>query len=191
MPPLPAPGTVTIPLPPPPYFSVSQVGESDDISQITQNTPGGSIMGGRNAQSLRSRNPSNRERSICNVITKSRIRKYNSKIGESAPNTAADNEADMNTDTCCLGYNFIPLHFTNRTADVYPYNDAYEPIENIPIVSAATAYAHPDGSTSIIVFNKALYYRNQMKHSLINPNQRSDLMALTSGTTLCVTRTSS
>jgi hypothetical protein len=171
LPPPPAPGTVMVPPPPPPYRSINQVGERDDVSQITQNTPGNSIMGGRNAQSLRSRNPSDQGRSIRNVITKRKIGKYNARIKEPSPNTSADNEADTNADTCCLGCNFIPIHYTNRTADVYPYNDAYEPIENVPIVSGATAYDHKDGSTSILIFNEALYYGDQMKHSLINPNQ--------------------
>ena len=56
-------------------------------------------------------------------------------------NILAQNEADMNADTCCLGQNIIPIAYTNRSANVYPYNKAYEPIENVPIVSAATAYS--------------------------------------------------
>ena len=139
--------------------------------QITQNTPDNSIMGSRNAQSLQSRNPSDQGQSIRNVITKRWIGKYNARITEYAPNTPAENKADTNADTCCLGCNFIPVYYTNRTADVYPYNDAYETIENVPIVSGSTAYDHPDGTTSILIFNEALYYGNQMKHSLINPNQ--------------------
>ena len=72
---------------------------------------------------------------------------------------------------CCLSQNFIPLHYTNRTADVYPYNDSYAPIENVPIVSGATAVDHPNGNTYILVFHEALYYGKKMRHSLINPNQ--------------------
>ena len=86
-------------------------------------------------------------------------------------NVTAMNEADSNADTCCLGTNFIPLHYTNRTADVYPYHGDYKPLENVPIVSAATAYDHPNGQTYILVINEALYYGSKMNHSLINPNQ--------------------
>ena len=126
-------------------------------------------MGGRNEQaSLRSHNPNGRN--ISNVITKRRVGRAHS-VPEPAPNTVGQNEADTNADTCCLGQNFIPLHYTNRTADVYPYNDSYAPIENVPIVSGATAVDHPDRNTYILVFHEALYYGKKMRHSLINPNQ--------------------
>ena len=87
------------------------------------------------------------------------------------PNTKVMNESDTNADTCCLGRNFIPLSYTNRSADVYPYHGDYKPLENIPIVSAATAYDHPNGQTYILVVNEALYYGEKMDHSLLNPNQ--------------------
>jgi hypothetical protein len=46
------------------------------------------------------------------------------------------------------------------------------PIENIPIVSAATAYNDSvSGDTFILVFHEALYYGSKLDHSLINPNQ--------------------
>ena len=54
---------------------------------------------------------------------------------------------------------------------MYPYNDAYDPIENVPIVSGATAYDHPHGGEYILVFHKLLYYGTKMQHNVINPNQ--------------------
>ena len=66
---------------------------------------------------------------------------------------------------------FIHLHYTNRSADVYPYSDVYAPMENIPIVTAATAFYHPDDNTYILVFHESLYYSTKIRHSLINPNQ--------------------
>ena len=54
---------------------------------------------------------------------------------------------------------------------MYPYNDAYDPIENVPIVSGATAYDHPHGGEYILVFHKLLYYGTKMQHSLISSNQ--------------------
>jgi hypothetical protein len=33
------------------------------------------------------------------------------------------NKCDTNTDMCCLGKNFIVLHATYRTADVYAYDN--------------------------------------------------------------------
>ncbi len=46
------------------------------------------------------------------------------------------------------------------------------PIENVPIVSAATAYDDPaTGDTFILAFHEALYYGTKLDHSLISPNQ--------------------
>lgn len=85
--------------------------------------------------------------------------------------TSANNEADTNADTCCLGSNFTVLSYTNRTADVYPYDASYEPVKSVPIVSGATTYHHPNGDAFILIINEALYYGDKLDHSLINPNQ--------------------
>ena len=37
-------------------------------------------------------------------------------VSEPAPNTYATNESDTNSDTFCLGTNFIPIVYINRTA---------------------------------------------------------------------------
>ena len=99
------------------------------------------------------------------------VRSTHSKVLEPTANTSAANEANMNADTCCLGTNFIPIGFTNRTADVYPYDSDYAPALNVPIVSSATAYDHSDGQTYILIFHESLYYGQKLSHSLINPNQ--------------------
>ena len=87
------------------------------------------------------------------------------------PGTTAMNEADSNADTCCLGVNFVILSYTSRTADVYPYDTSYEPMKNVPIVSGATTYHHPNGESFILVVHEALYYGEKLNHSLLNPNQ--------------------
>ena len=88
------------------------------------------------------------------------------------PNTQGWNETDTNADTCCLGINFTVLQYTERTADVYPYNSSYAPLHNVPIVSGATAWDNAeDGTTWILVIHEGLFYGNQLDHSLINPNQ--------------------
>ena len=92
-------------------------------------------------------------------------------VSEPVTNTYATNEADTNDDMCYLGTNFVPISYTNRTADVYPYSDAYQSIGNFPIISGATAYDHPNGNIYFLIFNELLYYGKQMKHSFINPNQ--------------------
>mgnify|MGYP003326537431 FL=1 len=83
----------------------------------------------------------------------------------------ANNETDSNADTCCLGKNWIVCEYTTRTADVFPYNDSYEPITNVPIVTAATAYTDNEGQTFILIIHEALFYGDKMNHSLLNPNQ--------------------
>ena len=90
---------------------------------------------------------------------------------EPTPGTSGQNEADSNADTCCLGTNFVVLSYTNRTADVYPYNEAYEPITSVPIVTGATTYHHPNGQSYILVINEALFYGTKLRYTLLNPNQ--------------------
>ena len=92
-------------------------------------------------------------------------------MNEPTPGTTGNNEADSNADTCCLGTNFTVLSYTNRTVDVYPYDEAYEPITNVPIVTGATVFHHPSGQSYILVVNEALFYGTKLKHTLLNPNQ--------------------
>ena len=94
------------------------------------------------------------------------------KVQQCKPGTYASNESDSNADTCCLGSNFCILSYTNRTADVYPYDTSYEPLHNVPIVTGATAWTCLNtDETYILVFNELLYYGKRLSHSLINPNQ--------------------
>jgi hypothetical protein len=61
---------------------------------------------------------------------------------------------------------------TYRTADVYAYDTSIKHLENVPIVSGATAYDDPiTGDTYILVFNESLFYGEKLDHSLVNPNQ--------------------
>jgi hypothetical protein len=91
---------------------------------------------------------------------------------EPPENMTAHGECDTNADTCCLGRNFLILHYTTRAADVYAYDKSYKPLEGVPIVAGATAYDDPSsGLTYILIFNKSLYYGTKLNHSLINPNQ--------------------
>jgi len=93
------------------------------------------------------------------------------EVQEPSPGTRADIEMDSNADTCCLGSNFIPLHFTQRVAEVFAYNDDLPPT-TVPIVSGATAYECPKtNETFILIVNEGLYYGSRLNHSLLNPNQ--------------------
>jgi hypothetical protein len=137
-------------------------------SQVSQITANNSIMGGRNEQAH------NRDaRRAAAVLTTRRVQSSTTKSwNDPSANTTADNECDTNADTCCLGKNFVVLAPTYRTADVYAYDTSIQPIENVPIVSGATAYDDPiTGNTYILVFHEALYYGDKLDHTLINPNQ--------------------
>ena len=141
-------------------------GSNDSNSSHNRST----IMGGRNEQTdLRTRN-----RNIRAMATKRVIGSFDSapKFSEPKEGVCANNESDTNADTCCLGTNFKVLSYTNKTADVYPYDSTYKPIANVPIVTGATAYTDPEsGKTYILVFNESLYYGTRLPHSLFNPNQ--------------------
>ena len=84
----------------------------------------------------------------------------------------ARNELDSHADTCALGSNFVPLHYTGRVCNVSPYNSTYDPERDVPIVAGATAYTNPNsGQVYILVINKALWFGDKLTNSLINPNQ--------------------
>jgi len=137
-------------------------------SQVSQVTTGTSIMGGRNEQA------SHRDaRRTAAVRTKRHVQAAETQTWTDPPvNTRAENECDTNADTCCLGRNFVVLNSTFRTADVYAYDTSIKPIENVPIVSGATAYDDAaTGTTFILVFHESLYYGTKLDHTLINPNQ--------------------
>ena len=54
-----------------------------------------------------------------------------------------------------------------------PYNsDAFDAGENIPIVTAATAYRDPsDGQVYILLIHEGLWFGDWLVHSIISPNQ--------------------
>jgi hypothetical protein len=79
-------------------------------------------------------------------------------------------EADSHADTFVAGKNCVPLNYTDRTCDVQPYSDDYQPMTNVPIVTAATGYTSAIGLNYILVFPEALYMP-ELGHSLFNPNQ--------------------
>ena len=106
-------------------------------SQVSQITTGTNIMGGRNEQAEQ-RNV----RRAAEVRTKRHLQMTHASKSwtDPPPDTRADNECDTNADTCYLGRNFIVPNPTYRTADVYAYDTSIKPLENVPIVSGATAF---------------------------------------------------
>ena len=126
--------------------SPSQVSPPDNISvlqrsQVSPMTSGQSVMGGCHEQTQIRQN-----RRIAAVTTQRHVRSSKSThrtYDDPPENTGANNECDSNADTCCLGKNFVVLHPTYCTTDVYAYDTSIKPMENVPIVSGATAYDDP------------------------------------------------
>ena len=81
-------------------------------------------------------------------------------------------ELDSHADTVVAGANCVILHYTRQECDVSMYRDDYAPVQNVPVVSAATAWqSRETGQTYILVFNEALWMGDSMRDTLINPNQ--------------------
>jgi len=81
-------------------------------------------------------------------------------------------ELDSHADTTVLGKNFKVMSYTGQECEVFPYNDSYESIKHVPIVTGATAWTSPmDCQTYVLVFNQSLWMGDQMDDSLVNPNQ--------------------
>ena len=81
-------------------------------------------------------------------------------------------EIDNHADVTVVGSNFTPLEFTGECYNVNPFVDSYEPIPNVPVATAATAFVNPEnGKTIILIFNQVLWMGEKMLHSLICPNQ--------------------
>jgi hypothetical protein len=79
-------------------------------------------------------------------------------------------EGGSHADTLVAGKNCVPLHYTERLCDVQPYSDNYEPVKNVPIITAVTGYTSATGMNYILIFPEALYMPS-LEHSLFNPNQ--------------------
>ena len=68
------------------------------------------------------------------------------------------------------GTNFTVLSFRDRSCDVAPYTDEYDPNKGIPVVRAETSYTSACRRNYILVLNEALWMP-ELHHFLINPNQ--------------------
>ena len=49
-------------------------------------------------------------------------------------------ELDSHSDTTVTGLNCKVIHYTERSCDVAPFSNMYEPMTNIPIIMAATRF---------------------------------------------------
>ena len=79
-------------------------------------------------------------------------------------------EMDSHADSTVAVRNCAIIKYTDRSCDVSLFSDKYNPMKDVPIVSAATGYTSANGMNYIIIFNEVLYIP-EMTHTLINPNQ--------------------
>ena len=84
-------------------------------------------------------------------------------------------ECDSHADTTAAGSNTVMIEDISDVhdyVDVAPFSESYQPIKNIPIATAATAYDNPDtGETTLILFGQSLFFGDKMASTLICPNQ--------------------
>ena len=116
-----------------------------------------------------------RQRSICRLISSARSTVSSSKSCIKRTNVVGETgrvELDTHADTIVLGANCTVLAYTGKECDVSPYTEAYDAIKHVPVVTGATLWTRQsDGQEFILIFNEALWMGDQMKHSLVNPNQ--------------------
>ena len=79
---------------------------------------------------------------------------------------------DSHADMTCIGRHAHILEvYHGKVCNVFPFNDSYEPIQNISTVNAAFAYNSDDGQTYILELNQCLDFSESMEHSLLCTNQ--------------------
>ena len=79
-------------------------------------------------------------------------------------------ELNSHVDTTVAGTNCMVMHYTERSCDAAHFSDTYEPMTNIPIITAATGFTSTTWRQYMLVFNESLYIKD-MDDTLINPNQ--------------------
>ena len=79
-------------------------------------------------------------------------------------------ELDSHDHTTVAGRNCTVLKHTERSCDVAPFSDTYEPMKDVDNASEATGFTSVTGGKYILVFHEALYMM-ELDYILINPNQ--------------------
>jgi hypothetical protein len=80
------------------------------------------------------------------------------------------NALDSHADTCCLGKHWFPLEEPSRIVTVNAYSPDL-PSQQRPVQPAASVYESEEGERYLLIVHEALFFRDDMTESLINPNQ--------------------
>jgi hypothetical protein len=97
---------------------------------------------------------------------------FNMKSDSSDEIITARNECDSHADTCCAGRNWIVIDLSDMECNVKGFSNELGMLSKIPIASVGTLWVNPEnGCSYILVIHEALYFGDDLDHSLINPNQ--------------------
>ena len=91
-------------------------------------------MGGRNDQKSRKRKLFAVRAVVASIVMTRRIGLIAANHLVPNPDITARNKCDTNSDTCCLGKNFVILEHTRITADVYAYDKSLKPMEGVSVL---------------------------------------------------------
>jgi hypothetical protein len=81
-------------------------------------------------------------------------------------------ELDSHADTCIAGSNCMVMEVTSQTFNISAFMEAHGIMQNIPIVTATTAFDDSKtGITYILVLGQCIYLGDQMPNTLLCPNQ--------------------
>ena len=109
---------------------------------------------------------------ITTTRTRSRIISQVQKSSTSNDIHHSTCELDSHADTLVAGPNCIILEYTEQVVNVSAFSEHLDTMENIPIVTAATAYDDPQtGDTTILVIGQAIFMGDKVKNTLLCPNQ--------------------
>jgi hypothetical protein len=83
---------------------------------------------------------------------------------------------DSHADTCVAGGNALEIsHEDGRTVTVSGFSSKFEPRQDIRVSTVAYLWEDPEsGKQYIFIVHEALYFGNELDHSLFNPNQLRD-----------------
>ena len=105
------------------------------------------------------------------------IRRHNNhsnRINDGTVGHVTRNDMDTMVDTSCAGENWMALEYTGDMCDVFPYQEDYRAIKDIPVATCATMVRGEDGTDILLIGHEMLYFGNKLNHSLLNQNQIRD-----------------
>jgi hypothetical protein len=83
---------------------------------------------------------------------------------------------DSHADTSVAGGNALEIsHEDGQTVRVSGFSNEFEPRQDIHVSTVAFLWEDPEsGKQYILIVHEALYFGNELDHSLFNPNQPQD-----------------